>query len=1328
MTVALPDYIVAIGSSAGGLEALTSFLNHLPSIQSLAVIIAQHLSPTYKSHLVELLARETSWPVLEIKSGMSLQAERVYIIPPDAEATLNSGHFELHPPASAIGPKPSASLLFASVSKQEGTCMIAIVLSGTGSDGSQGLAAVKASGGWCFAHTPEDARYNGMPLAAIQSGHVDYVLNPSEMGAKIEALIKEPRPVPVKKTEIEDSVSDAYGQIINLLTEQTGTDFSNYKPSTINRRLQKRLDHLEKSSYEQYLKWLRTHPSEVDSLFKSLLIGVTRFFRDSEVFQSLELHLLSLLQHKNHGESLRIWVAGCASGEEVYTIAMIVQDLLHKEGLQLQVQIFATDISDSSIITARQAIYSEESLGRLPDEMRQKYFQISRNGYYQVNKSIRSMVLFSRHDLTVNPPFLRLDLISCRNLLIYFDASLQKRIIPLFHFALNPEGLLLLGKSETIGQFSELFSTVNSGFKLFRRRNHLSSRNELPLASFKPINVSSLSAARSPVSIKEELSLKELVKKTVFECFPSAYVVVNESLDLLHIHGDVSAYLSLSPGRISTNLLKLCHKSLRVEIRSLSSKGIRDGYAMVGTFRRWPDAESKQLLRIVLQPVLSECSLDGLFMIIFETLDLESQFIPAMPVGSSAHEKGRIRELEAELTVTREYLQSFVEELEATNEELQALNEEFQSTNEELQSANEELETANEELQSTNEEMQVAYAELRSANEVLERKDLILQQSRMHTEAILENNAQGFMLIDRHYHLVAFNGEAERQHHLHFSIHLQQGIPMLEAFEGDIIKELLPLMQKTLQEQIKTQHDFYFETAGNEFWYRYTLLPVLKGHQLTGITLSMQDITAEVTAHHELEKSNALIDSVFDATSTGISVTDSNGVFIKVNQGYCDIYGYTAHEMLGQHFTLVVLPEQKKIASKMYDDFIHGKEELPCEWKMQRKDGSFIDVFISSRLLMNPDGSRYKVATVGDISESKKNRDLLSDTQQAMGIGGWEVDVVNNTVHWTPEVYAIYGLPMDAAIDLDSAFSYYPVEARHEIQKAVQEAIEAGTVFDMELPFNRSDEQSIWVRVTCKPIRVYNKTVKLLGTFQDITERKLAEEDKSRLIHELTHKNEDLKQFTYIISHNLRSHVANLLGLANLLELTGVEETDILKQIKGSATQLDTVIQDLNQILSVRRQDQLTCYQQVNLKEEVDELLSTLDSELKALGAQVTLSLEQTQIFTIRSYMQSILYNLLSNAIKYASDQRDLQISIRSWQENEILYLSVKDNGKGIDTEKFQTQMFRLYKRFHPQIPGKGMGLYLIKTQAEALGGGVSMVSEENQGACFTVYVKSNAE
>ena len=439
-----PFYIAGIGSSAGGLEALQDFLSHLPeNLKNVAFIVAQHLSPTHKSMLVQLLSRETKLLVSEAKNGDTVEPNNIYITPPDNEISISGGKIWLQRPKGGIGPKPSVDILFQSLAEDIKENAIGIILSGTGSDGAIGVRHIKSTGGFVIVQEPQTAKYNGMPLASIETGLVDMVLAPDKMGEELSEITQnESYPRDLQLSAIEND-SDSLESIFKLLSRRTGTDFANYKPSTIGRRLQKRLSSLKVNSIEDYLTYIEKNPQELDSLFNMILIGVTSFFRDANAFSEFEKVLLKIINSKAEGEPIRIWAPGCATGEEAYSLAILLSKNLKEKISDYNVQIFATDIDEKAITIARKGIYSTESLKEVPDDLVNQFF-LKKGNQFELLKSVRSLVLFSKHDLTSNPPFLKLDLICCRNLLIYFGSFLQKQIIPLFHYALKPNGYLFL--------------------------------------------------------------------------------------------------------------------------------------------------------------------------------------------------------------------------------------------------------------------------------------------------------------------------------------------------------------------------------------------------------------------------------------------------------------------------------------------------------------------------------------------------------------------------------------------------------------------------------------------------------------------------------------------------------------------------------------------------------------------------------------------------------------------------------------------------------------------------------------------------------------------
>jgi len=722
-------YVVGIGSSAGGLEALQEFLSNMPdTITDAAFIIAQHLSPSYKSRLVELLSRVISRPVLEIRNGMEVEPGKIYITPPDNNVVFKRGKLYLQRP-DAAGPKPSVDVLLKSLAIEKKEYSVGIILSGTGKDGSAGIREIKNEGGITVAQEPSSAKYDSMPLAAIQIGKADFIFTPDRMGGELEEIFEHPGIIP---TDSENPKGEALGWLLHHLGKRTGVDFRDYKPNTIGRRLEKRLMALKITSLEEYMEYVERHPEELDKLFQLLLIGVTQFFRDKEAFEALKDSLKHLLDAKRPGESIRVWIAGCASGEEAYSIAIMLSEILGSRIGEHSVQVFATDIDENAIETARKGIYSPESVLEVPHNLVDKYFTTVTGGL-QVSKNLRQMILFSRHDLTENPPFLRLDLISCRNLLIYFNQNLQQQVFPVFHYALNPRGILFLGRSESVGSFTDLFDAENAKHRMFRRRG---SATGVPRFSG--------SYGRQKVQIpkttgKREapITLHEMLRETFYSTFEDPYVVINGTHEVIEIVGDVSPYMALKAGSLDTSIFTLLRPELPVELRTTLVRSLKDRVSLSTPYRLFHHEDETWLLRVVVKPLLYADMENDFYAIIFNRVEVAGDLSAQVGQNSEELRDQRVAQLEIELTSARESLQNYIEELETSNEELQSLNEEMQSTNEELQSSNEELETSNEELQASNEEIQVAYAELRTANSLLQEREAELEASRERLELAL---------------------------------------------------------------------------------------------------------------------------------------------------------------------------------------------------------------------------------------------------------------------------------------------------------------------------------------------------------------------------------------------------------------------------------------------------------------------------------------------------------------------------------------------------------------------------------------------------------------
>src|SRR6266576_816280 len=702
--------IVGIGGSAGGFEAAMELLRNLPSRTGMAFVIVQHLDPHHASRLPNLLGKVTAMPVSEVTQTTTPKPNTVYVQPPDKCVIAKDGALTLIRRTERLN--VAIDHFFESLAEECGSRAIGIVLSGTGSDGTAGLRAIKAAGGLTFAQNEESAKFDAMPRSAIRAGFVDLVLPPGEIAREIERMANHPyirRPLR-DPDEIEKAAyrqADDLGRIFLSLRKQMGVDFSSYKESTLIRRIQRRmaLHRIEKMS--QYARFLRDNKKEIEALFDDLLINVTRFFRDEAVFRALKKRFLPALlknKSKDRQPELRAWVPGCASGEEVYSLAICILETLGSGPSKMRVQIFGTDLSESVIEHARLGIYSS-AIEKDVSPARLKRFFVKRDGTYQIHRNVRDICTFARQNICVDPPFSRLDLISCRNVLIYLSPELHKRCIPQFHYALNPGGYLILGPAESVGLYDELFELVDKKNKVYVEKNvptphavNLAPSQGLGLARSEVRSTSSNSAAFNA-------QLLQIADRIMLGAYAPAAVVIDRDLHVQQFRGRSDLFFEHAPGPATLNLLQLVRPTLAVDLRSTIQRAIktgnpaRKGRAVVKLKGR--DYE----INIEVVPFKIPASDESWFLVIFDETTKGNKLEKMPPTLGKTAGQREITGLRRELAASKESLQATIEEQEATNEELKSANEEIESSNEELQSTNEELETAKEELQSTNEEL-----------------------------------------------------------------------------------------------------------------------------------------------------------------------------------------------------------------------------------------------------------------------------------------------------------------------------------------------------------------------------------------------------------------------------------------------------------------------------------------------------------------------------------------------------------------------------------------------------------------------------------------------
>ena len=730
--------VAAVGASAGGIEALTELVRDLPTDTGIAFVFVQHLDPKHHSILTELLAKETKMKVSEVADGMRLEPNHIYVIPPNATMALSDHTLKLTPREKEPGGHMPIDHFMRSLAEEQGTRAVGVILSGFGSDGTLGLAEVQAQGGVTFAQDESSAKHDGMPRSAIAAGYVDYVLPPKGIARELARIARHPyvgRPA-AAETESTPSDGGALSVIFQLLRRNTGLDFSHYRQTTILRRIQRRMVVHKIDRLPEYVRYIQTNPAEIKALYEDMLINVTSFFRNPGVFEAMKDHVFpKVLMNRAPDAAIRVWTPGCASGEETYSVAIALIEYLGERASRIPIQFFGTDVSESSIAKARAGAYPENIQEDVSPERLGRFFVKSEGGY-RISKTIRDMCIFAQHNLLNDPPFSQMDIVCCRNLMIYLEPVLQSKIISLFHYSARPNGYLVLGTAEGVGPVTSLFSPVEKAHKIFVKRG--STARQVVTFSLAPqAKHGERGAMRMPPKSKDTPwnyleAQKEFDRRLLAQYSPAA-VFVNEDLEIVHTRGNVNRYLKLSPGRASLNLVKMAREGLVYDLRNAiararqEKKSVRKQNVQVkignGNGDRSHEVSSRgtRLVNFEVGPFKAGEPGEEYFMVVFEDAVAEPEAkgairrSAAQPIDSK-REASRIMKLEEDLAATKEYLQSVIETQEATNEELQSANEEILSSNEELQSTNEELETAKEELQSANEELTTVNDELRGRN------------------------------------------------------------------------------------------------------------------------------------------------------------------------------------------------------------------------------------------------------------------------------------------------------------------------------------------------------------------------------------------------------------------------------------------------------------------------------------------------------------------------------------------------------------------------------------------------------------------------------------
>ncbi len=979
--------IVGIGASAGGLAAFEAFFSGMPADTDpgMAFVLVQHLDPNHKSILADLIRRYTRMQVFEVEDNMQVQPNCAYIIPPNCDMAFINGTLQLLQPAAPRGQRLPIDFFFRSLAQDQHARAIGIVLSGTGSDGTQGVRAIKGEGGMVMAQNPESTEFDGMPRSAIATGLVDYELPPAEMPAQLIAYASHAYGM-LGRTIITSThkIESALKKIFILLRAQTGHDFSLYKPSSIHRCIERRMVVHQVETIEDYVKYLQQTPSEVEALFRDFLIGVTNFFRDSEVFRTLEEQIIpKLFAGKRSDSTIRVWSAGCSTGEEAYSLAILLVERMEAFKQNYTVQIFATDIDSRAIVTARAGLYPASIAADISPERLARFFTAEPGGnVYRIHKGIRDMLLFSEQDVIKDPPFSKLDLLSCRNLLIYLGAELQKKLIPLFHYALNPGGVLLLGTSESVGEFAELFAVLDRKSKLYQRKEDFHGMQRAALGRVLPLVPAVVAAtARSDGKTKfpVKLPLRELTEQMLLQQVVPASALVNGQGDILYLHGRAGMYLEPAPGEASVNnILKMAREGLRSSLTmALRQAADSKQIVRVQSLRVKTNGHYTQA-NLTVYPMTTgpAATLETpLYLITLEEAAAPNQVQQAaLALSNDAiNADARIVALMKELQTKEEYLQSTHEQLESTAEELKSSNEEMQSVNEELQSTNEELETSQEELQSINEELVTLNTELQTKVSDLSRANNDMNN-------LLAGTGIGTVFVDQQMRILRFTPAASTIINLILSDvgrpvdHIVSNLIGYDCLVADAQVVLDTLIPKELTVQTK---------AG--IWYRMRIQPYRTlDNVIEGVVISFVDITEIVQTRNRLQQANELLRLavVVRDAHDAITVQDLDGRILAWNPGAMRIYGWSEAEALTMNAHDRIPQGQREQEMDKLRQLSRAEILQPYRTQRLTKAGEIVEISMIASALLDKAGQMYAIATTERAIESGTGQTMNGADEQ----------------------------------------------------------------------------------------------------------------------------------------------------------------------------------------------------------------------------------------------------------------------------------------------------------------------------------------------------------
>ena len=1310
--------IVGIGASAGGLDAFKRLLAAIPESSGMAYVLVQHLDPSHESILPEILQRVTKIPVHEITDDIHLAPDHIYIIPSNKILTSTDGVLQLSPREKKIL-NLSIDIFFTSLAEVHKEFAVGVVLSGTGSDGTLGLKAIKEHGGISIAQDSESATYDSMPHSAVNAGVVDIILAPEKIPAQLLQIIRSYKTSHFFKKEEEElpkNDEDIFKQILLLLRQRSGVDFTYYKQPTFHRRIARRIAITKKKNLTDYLKFLRTDKAEQDALFQDVLIPVTSFFRDPKTFQALTKTVFpALFKNKAADEPFRVWIAGCSTGEEAFSIAICLHEFLGEQLSNTKIQIFATDISEKAIRKARAAIYSKEEVEKVSETQLSTYFRKSKDGY-ELNKIIRDMCVFAPHNFLKDPPFAKMDLISCRNVLIYMDTFLQKKAFTTFHYALKENGFLLLGKSETTGVSSDIFTQVEKHEKIYSRKP-VSGRFMHVATERKE----EFFVTKDKTATKQEGMQTDFRKsaEAIMISKSPASVVVNEAMDIVHIHGDITPFLQAPQGKPTYNLLKMAREGLAFELRNAIHKATKEKAAVIKENIPVKTTEKQSLVTIEIIPITD--TIEPHYLIRFQeniipVVQEEKKASSGNKAETSRKLSGQNEQLEKELSQTREDMRSITEDMEAANEELQSANEELQSSNEEMQSLNEELETSKEELQSTNEELNIVNQELLDKQEQLNashseqlKASKLIEASEAFNRTILESSPDCLKVLD----------SKGRIQYINFS-----GICQMEIDDFSTVKNKYwwTLWGKENEGMVKASVDKAMkgETAhftalcptakGTDKWWDVIISPVIKpGEPVQQIISVSRDITQQKEAEEQIRQKEEMFKSIFDNSLASIVVTNDQGNYLSANEAASELLGYTVNDLLQMNVGALKTTAKDGAAKRFEEYMIKGEEAGEFDFITKNGVHKFVQyqairIKADFNLSIMMDITELKEA-VQTIHESEEQFRTFADSIQNLA---WIANA-EGWIYWYNQRWYDY---TGTTLEEMEGWGWQKVHHPDHVEKILtltKELWKKEEAFELTFPLRRQDGEYRWFLTRAYPVKDAKGNIeRWIGTNTDINEQQKALNQKD--------------DFISIASHEMKTPLTTAKGYLELLLLILSEENQTAVLYANKANQslerLHGLVKELLDVSKIQNGKMDYNISTFDFNKMLDEAIEDIQLTAKNHSLQ-KIGNSLNHIKGDKDRLQQVLTNLLGNAVKYSPNGEKVFIKVEE-QPGEI-QVSVQDFGLGMSSEHLNKIFDRYYRVQEHAVyfQGLGIGLYICNDIIKRHEGKLWAESEPEKGSTF---------